>query len=84
MSPTTTAENVVSSEDNERYAEKHVMTDGIGGPVVASGDTFKEMLENASLLDEAVREHGFITYIPRGGIMPFWQNPQIERKENRR
>lgn len=55
----------LSDEDCVRYAGKHVMTDGYGGPVVASGETIEEMYEEVSQLDGDRLGHFVYVYIPR-------------------
>ncbi len=58
---------VVSPQDFELYVGKHVMTDGYGGRVVASGETTDEMLAEAAALDNEVRGRLVYVYLPRRG-----------------
>lgn len=56
---------VVSPEDLERYQGKHVMTHRYGGPVLAAGDSFEEMMAEAAALDTEVQQRLVYVYLPR-------------------
>lgn len=61
---------VTSPEYLSEYAGKHVMTNGYGGPVLASGDTLGEAQEKAYVLyadDPEARSHLVSIYVSNEG-----------------